>query len=146
MDKDEKTVLSKPRNWLYEKCVEKAKKIIPNRKKLSKKIRKARKIAERLHNLPRCNELSRQVCNFCDLLSDYLDGEYKNIPLATIVALLAGLLYLILPFDIIADILPGIGWIDDAAVLAFVLTAEQNDVNEYLKWKEEQLRIVDVED
>lgn len=146
MDNGERMVLSKPQNWLYAKCVKKAKKIIPNRKKLSEKIKKARKIAERLKNLPRCNELSKHVCNFCDMLLDYLAGEYHNLPLATIVALLAGLLYLIMPIDVIADILPGIGWIDDAAVLAYVFKAEQNDVNEYLKWKEEQLRIIDVEE
>ena len=145
MDSEEKIVLSKTRHWLYEKCLKKAKKLIPSKKKLSKKIKKARKIADRLQNLPRCNKLSAHVCNFCDLLSDYLDGEYLNLPLATLVALLAGLLYLILPFDAIADIIPGIGWIDDAAVLAFVLAAEQNDVNEYLKWKEDQAKIIDVE-
>ena len=58
--------------------------------------------------------------------------------MSTIVALLAGLLYLVLPVDVIADFFPAVGWVDDAAVLAFVMAAEQSDVKEYLSWKKKQ--------
>ena len=92
--------LRKSYKRVYEKCILKAKKIVPDKKKISQKIKKARKIFERLHNIPRCDTLSKHICNFCDLLSDYLDGTYTNLPLATFVALIAGILYLVLPFDI----------------------------------------------
>lgn len=46
-----------------------------------------------------------------------------------------------IPFDILPDFFAGIGWIDDTAVLAFIMAAEQNDVNEYLAWKEHQVLI-----
>ena len=120
---------------LYDKFTTKANKLLTNKKKISNCIKKARKIFERLHNLPRFDAFSNNICNFCDLLSDYFDGTYKNLPLSTIVAILAGLLYLILPIDCLADFIPILGWIDDAAVLGFVVVAEQNDVREYLAWK-----------
>ena len=41
-----------------------------------------------------------------------------------------------LPFDVFADFIPVLGWVDDAAVLGFIIATEQNDVNEFLKWKE----------
>ena len=127
--------LKKRYKRVYDKCATKANKVLANKKKISKCIRKARKIFERLHNLPRFNTLSNNICNFCDLLSDYFDGTYKNLPLSTIVAILAGLLYLVLPIDCLADFIPVLGWLDDAAVLGFVVVAEQNDVKEYLDWK-----------
>ena len=127
--------LKKRYKRVYDKCATKANKVLSNKKKISKCIRKARKIFERLHNLPRFNALSNNICNFCDLLSDYFDGTYKNLPLSTIVAILAGLLYLVLPIDCLADFIPVLGWLDDAAVLGFVVAAEQNDVKEYLDWK-----------
>ncbi len=135
-NKKPKAKLRKSYKRVYEKCIQKAKKIVPDKKKISQKIKKARKIFERLHNIPRCDTLSKNICNFCDLLSDYLDGTYTNLPLATFVALIAGILYLVLPFDVFADFIPILGWVDDAAVLSFIVATEQNDVNEYLKWKE----------
>jgi uncharacterized membrane protein YkvA (DUF1232 family) len=55
-----------------------------------------------------------------------------------VVALVGGLLYLILPFDVLSDLIPVLGWVDDAAVVAVILKTEQREVDEYLKWKEER--------
>ena len=137
--------LAKSHQRIYKKCVSKADKIVNNKKKIAKLIRKARNIFSKLHNLPKCDALARNICSFCDLLSDYFDGIYKNLPLSTIVALLAGIIYLVSPFDAIVDYFPAIGWIDDAAVLGFVIAAEQNDIREYLQWKENH-SIVDAEE
>lgn len=131
--------LKKSYKRVYEKCVVKATKMVPDKEEISQKIKKARKIFERLHNIPRCELLSKHICDFCDLLSDYLDGTYTNLPWSTFVSLIAGILYLILPFDVLADFIPILGWVDDAAVLSFIVATEQNDVNEYLKWKETKL-------
>ena len=129
---------------VYEKQVGKAERMLVNRKKISKSIQKARNIVERLHNIHKLAALSKNICDLCDLLSDYVEGIYQKAPISTIVAVLAGLLYLVLPIDVLPDVFPVFGWIDDAAVLAFVMAAEQNDVNEYLAWKARQT-IIDAE-
>lgn len=128
--------LSKPRKQFLDKCIKKAQKMLPSKKQISKTIKKARNRLDRLRNLPKCDTVIKNVCNFCDLLSDYLDGTYQAIPLATIAACLAGLIYLVSPLDAISDLIPFFGLLDDAAVLAFIIAAEQNDINEYLAWKE----------
>ena len=135
MPRNTEGTLKKRYRQVYDKCVDKARKMLPNRHKISKALRKARKIFERLHNTPRFDTFSDNICNFCDLLSDYFEGIYKNLPLSTIVAVLAGVLYLVLPFDVLADYIPVLGWIDDMAVLGFIVKAEQNDIKEYLSWK-----------
>ena len=135
MSKNTAIPLKKSYKRVYDKCVAKARKIMPNRHKISKALRKARKIFERLHNIPRFDAFSDNICDFCDLLSDCFEGTYKNLPLSTIVAVLAGVLYLVLPFDVLADYIPVLGWIDDMAVLGFIVKAEQNDIKEYLGWK-----------
>jgi len=47
-------------------------------------------------------------------------GTYKASFL-TMVALIAALLYIISPLDIIPDVVPVIGWMDDGAVMYFLL-------------------------
>jgi len=51
-----------------------------------------------------------------EMLCDYLDGKYKGVPWRTIAMVIFALLYVINPFDLIPDFIPGVGWIDDAAV------------------------------
>ncbi len=123
------------RKHVYSKCYTSAAKMLSKKKVVSKKIQQAKKIFERLKNFPRLEKLSNNIVVFCDLLSDYLDGTYPNLPLATIVTVLASLLYLILPIDVIPDFAPFVGYLDDASVLAFVYNAVQNDITEYLEWK-----------
>ena len=64
-------------------------------------------------------------------------------------AVLAGLLYLVLPMDAISDFFPLLGYLDDAGVMAFVIATEKADMKEYLAWKEKQLEekatIIDLE-
>lgn len=139
MKKDKKNTLEKRYKKFYDKCLSKAEKMRPNKKKISNVLKKARKIFERLHNIPRCEALTKNICYFCDLLSDYFAGIYQELPLSTIVAVLAGLLYVVSPIDAFPDVIPVLGWIDDAAVLAFVVAAEQGDVEEYLNWKKQQV-------
>lgn len=137
MEKEKKS-LTRLQSRFYEKQRVRAKKMLPDREKISRTIKRARKILERLRNLPRCKKLTDNICCFCDLLSDYFDGSYQNFPLSTIVAFLAGLLYLVVPLDVLADLIPIAGWLDDAAVLGFVINAERNDIKEYLTWKQTQ--------
>ena len=52
---------------------------------------------------------------------------------------LAGtLLYIFLPIDIIPDFIPGIGFIDDAAMIALCIRMAKLDIDKYKSWKELQ--------
>ena len=62
-------------------------------------------------------------------------GEYKVIPVATIIAVLIGIAYIVLPADMIPDILPVLGYVDDASVLALCLALAQRDITAYEIWK-----------
>jgi uncharacterized membrane protein YkvA (DUF1232 family) len=53
-----------------------------------------------------------------DLLAAYYCAFDRDTPLKVKVALLGALAYFVLPFDAIPDVLPVIGFTDDAAVLA----------------------------
>lgn len=69
------------------------------------------------------------------LVKDYWHGRYKNIPYWTIAAVTAALLYVLNPFDLIPDFIPGLGQIDDAAVVAACLLLVRKDLHTYKQWK-----------
>ena len=69
------------------------------------------------------------------LLRDYVKGKYRKIPWWAISAVVFTLLYVFNPFDIVPDLLPVIGYVDDAAVFAFCLALVEQQLREYKEWK-----------
>lgn len=69
------------------------------------------------------------------LLNDYITGHYKKIPLASIVAIAAAIAYFVSPIDVIPDFISGLGYLDDATVIGFVLSMLHDDLSEYKDWK-----------
>ena len=69
------------------------------------------------------------------IVSDYRKGIYRKIPRWSIAVIVFALLYVLNPFDIIADFIAVIGFLDDAAVVAGCLLLVERDLNEYKEWK-----------
>lgn len=72
------------------------------------------------------------------MIADYRKGIYKTVPWWTIASIAFTLLYILNPFDIVPDFIPGIGYVDDLAVFTFALKFIQTDLHTYLDWKVEQ--------
>lgn len=73
---------------------------------------------------------------FWELLKDYKDKRYTAVPWRFIAAVGFALLYLINPFDIIPDFIPVFGYLDDAAVISFVIGTFKAELDDYQAWKE----------
>jgi uncharacterized membrane protein YkvA (DUF1232 family) len=69
------------------------------------------------------------------MLKDYRKGIYTEVPWFTIASIAFGFLYVLNPLDIIPDFIPGLGYIDDLAVLTFGLRFIETDLHNYLDWK-----------
>lgn len=72
------------------------------------------------------------------MVRDYFNGSYREAPWWTIAAVVAALLYVLNPFDLIPDPIPVIGYIDDAAVVAACLLMVEQDLHNYKEWKKNQ--------
>jgi len=72
------------------------------------------------------------------LLKDYRSGVYRGALYGTIAAAAFALIYVFNPFDIIPDVLPIIGEIDDAAVVGACLMLIERDLHKYRDWKVNQ--------
>lgn len=65
----------------------------------------------------------------------YVGGSYRDVPTKTIALCVAGLIYFLMPADVIPDFILGFGLIDDAAVLGFILNSIQGDLARFKKWE-----------
>src|SRR5215213_2113421 len=73
------------------------------------------------------------------LIKDYRKGNYRTALFGTIAAAAFALIYVFNPFDIIPDVLPFVGAIDDAAVIGACLMLVERDLRTYRSWKENNL-------
>ncbi len=70
------------------------------------------------------------------LLDDWIKGRYKVIPTKSIIMIIVAVVYFVFPLDILPDFIVGLGFIDDVAVLGFVIGQINKDLEEYRVWKE----------
>jgi uncharacterized membrane protein YkvA (DUF1232 family) len=77
------------------------------------------------------------------LVRDWRAGKYRQALYGTIAAVVFGLLYVFNPLDIIPDVLPFLGVVDDATVIGALLMLVERDLNKYRSWKEGQFLIED---
>src|SRR5512134_232495 len=78
------------------------------------------------------------------LIRDWRAGKYRQALYGTIAAVAFALLYVFNPFDLLPDVLPFIGVLDDATVIGAVLMLVERDLKKYRAWKEGQFMVEDV--
>ncbi|MCQ4922765.1 YkvA family protein [Tissierella carlieri] len=79
-------------------------------------------------------EVWEDIKLFLDLLKDWMRGDYREISKGSIIMIIISLLYLVNPLDLIPDFLVA-GFIDDLAVIAYVIKKISDELNVYKKWK-----------
>jgi uncharacterized membrane protein YkvA (DUF1232 family) len=70
------------------------------------------------------------------MVADYYHRRYRTVPWFVVSSIGASLLYVLTPIDLIPDLVPLLGFIDDAAVLGICLKLVHAEVEKYRKWKE----------
>ncbi len=69
------------------------------------------------------------------MIRDYMAGRYREVPYWAIGAISLALLYVLNPLDVIPDIVPGLGYLDDATILAFCLKLVESEISKYKVWQ-----------
>ena len=70
------------------------------------------------------------------IVKDYWSGAYRQIPYGAVAAIVFTLIYVLNPFDMMPDVLPVIGQVDDVAVFGACLLLVEQDLYKYKEWKQ----------
>lgn len=118
----------------YKKSKNKAQDLIDNPEKANKLLNDAVKMSEGLQGpLERVWEDLQLMFG---IIKDWFSGEYKEIPVGSIIAILGTLIYFVSPIDLIPDFIPVIGISDDLFVLGLTIKQLDSDLKKYKLWKE----------
>ena len=69
------------------------------------------------------------------LIKAWLAGGYKDISTKSIVILIGAILYFLNPFDAIPDTIPVLGYVDDVAVVGWVVKTLKDEIEKCRVWE-----------
>jgi len=106
--------------------------------------RLARLIDQALTKMGRMNRPQDEVSNlkskillFVRMVKAFVKKEYTDVPWKTILAIIAGIVYFVTPFDLIPDFIPITGFVDDFTVLYWVFNNFNKDIESFRSWEME---------
>lgn len=121
-----------------EKRYGEAEKILNDEDKLERFLQR---LEQKLKVIPLVGDKLSKVPILVSLLNSYAKKEYTDIPIGTIIAIVGALIYVVSPVDLIPDSIPILGYSDDALVVAVCWKLVESDVEEYVKWREENKKL-----
>lgn len=80
-------------------------------------------------------EVKDKVLLLIDYLGDIVNGNYKDYNGKALLYVVAAMIYLVSPIDVIPDFIFGVGLTDDVAVILFVLKEVSLELDKYKEWK-----------
>ncbi len=69
------------------------------------------------------------------LIRAYYRRDYRDVTMSTLVLIIAAIIYVLNPFDLIPDAIPVVGWLDDATVLAFAVRRTRQTLDDFMAWE-----------
>lgn len=96
-----------------------------------------------MFRLDSLKENASYVPLFFEMIKANFSGKYTEVPVGTIATIIGTLLYVFSPIDVVPDFLPGVGLLDDAAMMALCVATVKLDVDKYKEWKANQDDLAD---
>lgn len=113
----------------FEAARRKARKVMEQQEKLGRLLNEANEKAH--HHRKRLAKFLAEIRLLIRLVRAYASGEYRKIPWRAILTAVAAIIYFVNPFDLIPDFLAWIGFLDDAAVIGFVINSLRKELQEF---------------
>ena len=98
----------------------------------------AQKLSRVAENSERLTEIKTELVLLFELVGAWVSGAYRSVSIATIVSILAAIIYFVVPLDLIPDFILGLGMLDDVAVIGYVVNSLREEISNFSAWKVEQ--------
>lgn len=72
------------------------------------------------------------------LVRAWINGSYRDVSTQTKVLVLGGLLYFLSPIDLVPDFIAGLGLLDDAALIGWIVSSLRGDLRKFRGWEDVQ--------
>ena len=92
------------------------------------------------------SEVQNEITTLITMVTDSVRGSYKGLGKKNLLMIVAGLIYLINPLDIVPDFIFGIGFADDLSVLVYIISKLSEEMAKYRFWKKGEVETEEAPD
>jgi len=124
-------------NKFFQRAKEKAADIIGDRDSMNDLVSSSR---EKLQNInfedSKITRMAVSLRVMARMIKAFANGKYRDLPWKSLLSLVGGLVYFLMPIDLIPDFIPFTGFLDDFTVIMLISGAFKQDIEEFLLWEE----------
>lgn len=134
LKKDDLSSKRAPRSPAFSQALTNARSYAKDPERLRQLFREAVKMAPTIPR-ERFKDLWAYFLAMLRLIRAYSRREYRNVPLQSLVMIIGAIIYILNPFDLIPDWIAGLGFADDAVVLAFAVRQTRQTLDDFMTWE-----------
>jgi len=123
----------------FQQALRKAAGIATNRDKISNLISSVSdKLSDMDENKKRVSDFFERIRTLLRMLRAYINGDYREIPWKSLLMIIGGLIYFLMPLDLIPDFIPVTGLADDISIIFLVFNMINEDIEAFLEFERTQ--------
>jgi len=69
------------------------------------------------------------------LIRTYYQGDYRDVDESMSLVIIAAIIYVVNPLDLIPNAIPALGFLDDATVLALAVRRTRQTLDDFMTWE-----------
>lgn len=120
----------------FQQALRKAAGIATNRDKISNLISSVSdKLSDMDENKKRVSDFFERIRTLLRMLRAYINGDYREIPWKSLLMIIGGLIYFLMPLDLIPDFIPVTGLADDISIIFLVFNMINEDIEAFLEFE-----------
>ncbi len=119
----------------YDGAHRRAERLASDSEETERLLTRAMSKAQRVRNVGRVKGFWSDLTTLLRLVRARISGRYTELPWRALVSAITGIVYFVNPLDVLPDVIPFLGYVDDAAVLAFVLRMIAGDLARFRAWE-----------
>lgn len=106
------------------------------KERLKRLVDQKGRVSESMGSVPRnMHRVANQTRLILELIDDFRDGTYRQISWRSMALLVGAMLYAVSPAEVIPDVIPFVGQMDDLAVVGLVTRFLNRDLRRYCEFK-----------
>src|SRR5690606_20142846 len=120
----------------FQNAMDRAKQVVKDPQKMQELITSAKdKILKLRSENKDFDQFMLKIGTALRMLKAYKTKEYSELPWKSILMLTAGLIYFVMPLDLIPDFIPVLGLLDDASIMVWIFSSLRKDIEAFELWE-----------